>query len=87
MTRFSTTLLVTLGASFAALPALSTEMPTKAQKDAIRSECRSDFIKYCMGVKPDGLPALECLEENMDSLSDDCQAAVLPVEQETGTGG
>lgn len=87
MTRFSTAFLVALGTSFAALPALSAEMPTEAQKEAIKSDCRSDFIKHCAGVTPGGLPALECLEKNMSSLSSACQAAVKPVEAETGTGG
>ena len=44
-------------------------------------------MKHCSGVSPGGKPALECLEKNMDSLSQACRAAVKPVEAETGTGG
>lgn len=74
-------------AALAAFSAAAAEMPTDAQKEAIRSDCREDFIKNCSGVEPGGLPALECLEKNMASLSQACQAAVKPVEAETGTGG
>lgn len=80
-------LLIALGAALATLPAVAAEMPSEAQKEALRSDCRDDFIKLCKGVEAGGLPALECLEKNMDSLSEACQAAVAPVEKETGTGG
>jgi hypothetical protein len=85
--RTSRSLMITLAAALAAFFAAAAEMPTDAQKEAIKSDCRSDFIKHCSGVTPGGLPALECLEKNMASLSQACQAAVKPVEAETGTGG
>lgn len=88
MNRTSRSLMITLAAALAAFFAAAAEMPTDAQKEAIKSDCRSDFIKHCSGVTPGGrLPALECLEKNMASLSQACQAAVKPVEAETGTGG
>ena len=87
MNRIRTLLPVALGAGLVTFSAMAIEMPTDAQKEAIKSDCRDDFIKYCKGVEPGGLPALECLEKNMSSLTEACQAAVSPVEQETGTGG
>lgn len=81
------TLAIFLGLGLVSLPSLAAEMPSEAQKEAIKSDCRGDFIKHCSGVEPGGLPALECLEKNMASLSQACQAAVKPVEAETGTGG
>lgn len=86
MLRHSTSAFA-LVAALASFSAIAAEMPTEAQKEAIRSECRSDFIKNCAGVEPGGMPALQCLEQNMSSLSDACQAVVKPVLQETGTGG
>jgi hypothetical protein len=83
----SCSLLIALGTALAAFSATAAEMPTDAQKEAIKSDCRSDFIKHCTGVEPGGMPALECLEQNMASLSAACQAAVQPVQAETGTGG
>jgi hypothetical protein len=86
MLRHSTSAFA-LVAALASFSASAAEMPTDAQKEAIRSDCRDDFIKNCSGVEPGGLPALQCLEKNTASLSDACQAAVKPVQQETGTGG
>jgi len=68
MPRSLPPILATL-AALAAFPAAAAEMPTEAQREAIRSDCREDFIKNCGGVEPGGLPALECLERNMASLS------------------
>lgn len=83
MTRTQRLVLLAFAASLTASPALAAEQPTEAQKEAIRTECRSDFIAHCAGVEPGGLPALQCLESHMDSLSDACQAAVKPVQAET----
>jgi hypothetical protein len=52
------------------------QQPTDAQKQAIRSACRSDFIANCSGVTPGGLPALQCLQKNNAKLSPACQKAV-----------
>jgi hypothetical protein len=52
------------------------QQPTTAQRDAIRSSCRSDFIAKCSGVEPGGKAALECLERNHDSLSASCKTAI-----------
>jgi hypothetical protein len=75
----------TLFASIAAVmlaastPALS-QAPTDAQRSAIRSQCRSDYIAHCSSVPPGGEASLQCLQKNMASLSAGCQGAVRAVE-------
>lgn len=49
---------------------------TEAQKAAMKSSCRSDYMSNCMSVKPGGIEALQCLQKNMSKLSPGCQAAV-----------
>lgn len=56
------------------------QAPTEAQKGAIRSACRSDFMAHCSSVKPGGVEAYQCLQKNMSSLSSGCQTAVRAVE-------
>src|SRR5437868_14614300 len=56
------------------------QAPTEAQKSAIRSACRSDFIAHCSSVTPGGVEAYQCLQKNMSSLSSGCQTAVRAVE-------
>ncbi|MFZ0528622.1 MAG: cysteine rich repeat-containing protein, partial [Xanthobacteraceae bacterium] len=55
------------------------QQPTQAQRDAIRSSCRSDFMANCSGVQPGGKDALECLKRNLGKLSGGCQAAVSAI--------
>jgi hypothetical protein len=62
-----------------ATPALS-QAPTDAQRAAIKSECRSDYIAHCSSVPPGGIESLQCLQKNMSSLASGCQAAVRAVE-------
>src|SRR6266550_3106789 len=62
-----------------ATPAFS-QAPTDAQRNAIRSECRSDYEAHCASVPPGGAASLQCLQKNMSSLSSGCQAAVRAVE-------
>src|SRR5882762_6219818 len=62
-----------------ATPALS-QAPTDAQRNAIRSECRSDYEAHCASVPPGGAASLQCLQKNMSSLSSSCQTAVRAVE-------
>ena len=87
MTRISAGFLLTVAISLIGASANATEMPTDAQKSAIKSNCRGDFIRHCAGVTPSGKPALVCLNNNMSSLSTACQDAVKPVVAETGLGG
>jgi hypothetical protein len=62
-----------------ATPAFA-QAPTDAQKSAIRSACRSDFMAHCSSVTPGGVEAYQCLQKNMSSLSPGCQTAVRAVE-------
>src|ERR1700688_1139234 len=74
-----------LWASFAAIllavtmPAFP-QVPTDAQRSAIRSECRADYQAHCASVPPGGAASLQCLQKNMSSLSSGCQTAVRAVE-------
>ena len=56
------------------------QAPTDAQRSAIRSACRSDYMAHCSSVPPGGMASLQCLQQNMSSLSSGCQAAVRAVE-------
>src|SRR6476646_7000284 len=56
------------------------QAPTDAQRNAIRSECRSDYEAHCASVPPGGAASLQCLQKNMSSLSSSCQTAVRAVE-------
>jgi hypothetical protein len=60
-------------------PAFS-QAPTDAQREAIKSQCRSDYIAHCSSVPPGGAASLQCLQKNMSSLSSSCQSAVRAVE-------
>ena len=65
---------------FAAATAAYSQAPTDAQRSAIRSQCRSDYEAHCASVPPGGKASLQCLQQNMSSLSSGCQAAVRAVE-------
>jgi len=62
-----------------ALPAFA-QAPSQAQRDAIKSQCRSDYMAHCASVPPGGEASLQCLQKNMSSLSSSCQSAVRAVE-------
>ena len=62
----------------AAAPALA-QAPSQAQRDAIKSQCRSDYMAHCSSVPPGGEASLQCLQKNMSSLSSSCQSAVRAV--------
>ena len=63
----------------AAVPAFA-QAPSQAQRDAIKSQCRSDYMAHCSSVPPGGEASLQCLQKNMSSLSSSCQSAVRAVE-------
>ena len=63
----------------AAVPAHS-QAPTDAQRSAIRAQCRADYEAHCASIPPGGKASLQCLQQNMSSLSSGCQAAVRAVE-------
>jgi hypothetical protein len=60
--------------SFLASPA-GAKVP-QAQKDAVRTNCRSDFIANCRGVTPGGVDALNCLRQHEATLAPACRKAV-----------
>ena len=65
---------------FAAATAAHSQAPTDAQRSTIRSQCRADYQAHCASVPPGGKASLQCLQQNMSSLSSGCQAAVRAVE-------
>jgi hypothetical protein len=71
-------LLTVTGFIALATPAFS-QQPADAQRSAIRSECRADYIAHCSSVPPGGLESLQCLQKNMSSLSGGCKSAVNAV--------
>src|SRR5689334_6262384 len=79
MTRTTTTALL-FAASFAFAAQVFAQAPSEAQRDAIKSNCRNDYIAHCSSVPPGGAASLECLQKNMSSLSASCASAVRAVE-------
>jgi len=69
-----------LSAIFATTAPAWSQAPTQAQRDAIKTQCRSDYIAHCSSVPPGGEASLQCLQKNMSSLSSSCQSAVRAVE-------
>ncbi|MFG3596443.1 cysteine rich repeat-containing protein [Bradyrhizobium sp. RDI18] len=72
--------LLLAAATFAIAAPAFAQAPSQAQRDAIKSQCRSDYIARCSSVPPGGEAALQCLQKNMSSLSSGCQGAVRAVE-------
>jgi hypothetical protein len=58
--------------------------PSSAQIAAVKSNCRSDYMKVCSSVTPGGPAALQCLEKNEARLSPSCKKAVAAA---AGGGG
>ncbi|MEO8319637.1 MAG: hypothetical protein ABI561_15050 [Bradyrhizobium sp.] len=67
-------------AIFASASPTFSQTPTQAQRDAIKSQCRSDYMAHCSSVPPGGEASLQCLQKNMASLAPGCQGAVKAVE-------
>jgi Cysteine rich repeat len=65
---------------FAVSTPAHSQAPTDAQRSAIRSQCRADYEAHCASIPPGGKASLQCLQQNMSSLSSGCQAAVHAVE-------
>jgi hypothetical protein len=65
---------------FAGLTPAFSQVPTDAQRSAIRAQCRADYQAHCASVPPGGAESLQCLQKNMPSLSSGCQAAVRAIE-------
>jgi hypothetical protein len=79
MTGFRTYFaMAALAAGVVVWPAHAQEV-TEAQKSAIRSNCRSDFMSKCSSVTPGGTEAFQCLKKNEATLSGGCRAAVSAI--------
>jgi len=76
--RKSLAMAALVAGTVASLPA-SAQQPSKAETDAVRSNCRSDYMAKCMSVKPGGIEAIECLKKNDASLSPACRSAVSAI--------
>jgi Cysteine rich repeat len=74
------TLCALMTAAMLAVATPSFAQPTEAQKEAVKSACRSDYMAHCSSVTPGGEEALQCLAKNMSSLSGSCQSAVKAIE-------
>ncbi|MBV9569259.1 MAG: hypothetical protein JO172_14095 [Hyphomicrobiales bacterium] len=55
------------------------QQPSEAQISAIRASCASDYRSHCASVPTGGMPALNCLRQNVSKLSAACQTAVKAV--------
>jgi hypothetical protein len=61
------------------------QAPSEATREAIKSECRNDYMAHCSSIPPGGAASLECLQKNMASLSAGCASAVKAVEAPSET--
>jgi len=59
------------------------QKPSQAQLNAMRQSCRSDYMAHCSSVPTGGAPALNCLKQNLSSLSPACQNAVKAIAPDT----
>src|SRR6201995_4534266 len=80
MTQVTKTTALLLAATFALATSAFAQAPSEAQRAAIKSNCRSDYIAHCSSIPPGGAASLECLQKNMSSLSASCAGAVRAVE-------
>ena len=71
--------LLTVAIVAIATPSLA-QGPSEAQKEAVKSACRSDYMAHCASVPPGGEAAFQCLAKNVSSLSAGCQGAVRSIE-------
>jgi outer membrane biosynthesis protein TonB len=80
MTQVTKTASLLLAATFAFATGAFAQGPSEAQREAIKSNCRSDYMAHCSSIPPGGAASLECLQKNMSSLSGSCASAVRAVE-------
>jgi hypothetical protein len=78
MIQMTTTVLL-LAAGVTLASSAFAQAPTDAQRAAIKSNCRSDYMAHCSSVPPGGAASLQCLQQNMASLSSACASAVKAV--------
>src|SRR5690349_7951216 len=68
-----------LATTFAISTTAFAQAPSEAQREAIKSNCRNDYMAHCSSIPPGGAASLECLQKNMASLSGACAGAVKAV--------
>ncbi len=78
MVRAAATLLI-FGLALGAGGPASAQQPTPEQQDAVKANCRSDFMANCMGVPRGGSEAFQCLKQNLAKLSPGCKQAVSAI--------
>ena len=76
MIQKTRTTLLLLAATFAISTPAFSQAPSEAQREAIKSNCRNDYIAHCSSIPPGGAASLQCLQKNMASLSSACAGAV-----------
>jgi len=59
------------------------QQPSQAQLNALRSSCRNDYMAHCSSVPTGGAPALNCLKQQMSTLSSGCRTAVSAISPKT----
>ncbi|MBR1195634.1 hypothetical protein JQ634_01655 [Bradyrhizobium sp. AUGA SZCCT0240] len=79
LTRAATLGALMTAVIFASAAPAFAQAPSQAQRDAIKTQCRSDYIAHCSSIPPGGEASLQCLQKNMSSLSSSCQSAVRAV--------
>jgi len=80
MTQMTKTASLLLAATFAIATQAYAQAPSEAQREAIKSNCRNDYIAHCSSIPPGGAASVECLQKNMSSLSASCASAVRAAE-------
>jgi hypothetical protein len=80
MIQNTRTTLLLLAATFAISTPAFSQAPSEAQREAIKSNCRNDYIAHCSSIPPGGAASLQCLQKNMASLSAACAGAVKAAE-------
>ena len=79
------TLWPTLALTIALATPAFAQAPSEAQRAAVKSNCRSDYMAHCSSIPPGGAASLQCLRQNMASLSSACAGAVKAIEAPTET--
>ncbi len=57
-------------------PPPAASRPSAAAVEAVKANCRSDYMAHCRAVPPGGREAMQCLQRNVGSLSGACRRAV-----------
>ena len=74
--RTRITIITVLTLAVGHITAAHAQMPTTAQRNAIRQSCARNYQAMCASVPTGGSASLQCLRQNMTSLSPACQSAV-----------